>query len=238
MSSLKETEMKDLVVKKPIPSLTQNEIIFSQSLKSELNNDELLKDKVPTPKSYQNITNGLIHKKKLEFKQNLKENFNTKIDKTYNLRKFRFNEGDRNAFLTDIKFEKKIKPSNPKKKELKFSPLIEQYLRNKKHINKNCTAGFKIKLTPYHSNLLEIEKKNKIFDEKFNKAMKIAKYYEKKLKSNTLNKVLNKEINQIKFQALENSKRLHKRKIEETKNGAHEYANYILSILNSNIKNY
>ena len=65
--------------------------------------------------------------------------------------------------------------------------------------------------------------------------MKIAKYYDTKLKSNTLNKVLNKEINKIKFQALDNAKRLHKRKIEETKQGAHEYANYILSILNSDI---
>ena len=65
--------------------------------------------------------------------------------------------------------------------------------------------------------------------------MKIANYYDNKLKSNTLNKNLNKEINKIKHQALDNSKRLHKRKIEETKNGAHEYANYILSILNSDL---
>ena len=72
-----------------------------------------------------------------------------------------------------------------------------------------------------------------MFNEKFNDAMKIAKYYDNKIKRNTLNKTLNKEIKKIRFQAKDNSKRLHKRKIEETKHGAHEYANYILSILNS-----
>jgi hypothetical protein len=141
------------------------------------------------------------------------------------------------TFKTAIPYESKentvIKNKKPKKQELKFSPLIQQYMSSKKIIHKNCAPSFKIKLTPYHSIMSDIESKNKMFNEKFNDAMKIAKYYENKLKRNTLNKTLNKEINKIKFQALDNSRRLHKRKIEETKYGAHEYANYILSILNS-----
>lgn len=141
------------------------------------------------------------------------------------------------VFKTAIDYEKKRQAKSRKfkqrKQELRFSPLIQQYMCIKKIIYKNCAPSFKIKLTPYHSIMSEIESKNKVYNEKFNEAMKIAKYYENKLKRNTLNKTLNKEINKIKFQALDNSRRLHKRKVEETKYGAHEYANYILSILNS-----
>jgi hypothetical protein len=175
-----------------------------------------------------------VHRKKLQFKEQLKKKM-TKNEGI--LKKKNGNFNFKSKIISGTNFDSKenytSKRFKSKKQELKFSPLMQQYIASKKIIHKNCAPSFKINLTPYHSILSDLDTKNKIFNDKFNDAMKIAKYYDNKLKRNTLNKNLNKEINKIKFQALENSKRLHKRKIEETKYGAHEYANYILSILNS-----
>ena len=195
------------------------------------------------PSEMHQITKNLVHRRKREFKKQMKENMQAR-ETLQQVKQLKAQKRPRRAFLTAVNLSERVRAPKKlrhkvrrqtKKQELKFSPLLEQYMKNRKFINKNCAPGFKIKLTPYFSELLEIEKKNKIFDQKFNDAMKIANYYDNKLKSNTLNKNLNKEINKIKHQALDNSKRLHKRKIEETKNGAHEYANYILSILNSDL---
>lgn len=196
--------------------------------------DEPDRAKVPAiPKSEMHLISwNKVHRKKLQFKQNLKQKMN-KNEGMLKKKDMASNLPMKANLRGKSKENYNFRRYKSKKQELKFSPLIQQYMSTKKMIHKNCAPSFKINLTPYHSILADIDSKNKMFNEKFNDAMKIAKYYENKLKRNTLNKNLNKEINKIKYQALDNSKRLHKRKIEETKYGAHEYANYILSILNS-----
>ena len=192
------------------------------------------------PSNMHLISDKLIHKKKLQFKKQMKDTYSNE-NSVNSARKSYSNFKETPTFMTsvnDMESSMKLKKhAKIKKQELKFSPLIDQYIKGRKQINRNCTPGFKIKLTPYFSILSNIERKNVAFDQKFDEAMRVAKFYDGKLKANTLNKALNKEINKIKYHALDNARRLHKRKVEETKNGAHEYANYILSILNSDLGN-
>ncbi len=61
----------------------------------------------------------------------------------------------------------------------------------------------------------------------------MAQKYSQKLKNNTINKKLNNQITKIKNQVLIHCKRLNKRKNEELDKGAHEYANYIVSMINT-----
>lgn len=119
---------------------------------------------------------------------------------------------------------------------LKYSPIMERYLKIKDYKTRNYLRPLKIKVSKIDQDEMDI------MDERI-------KGYQDEVRKITLNQIkmkkkdkefkdeLNKQIKQIKLESQEHQRRLEKRKNEELEKGAHEYANYLVSMLNSGITN-
>jgi len=118
--------------------------------------------------------------------------------------------------------------------ELKYSPIMQEYL-SKDFKTKNIVKGCKMRFSKMSDNQEEIEAKFAQYkqiakDINLNKIefIKQAKKDKKKLME---------EIQAIKDESQKHVKRLAKRRDEELEKGAHEYANYLVSMLNAGSHN-
>ena len=96
----------------------------------------------------------------------------------------------------------------------------------------------KMKLNPYDETQDEYETKFKGYAKIIGGAKNLARDFEVLIKKNQLNADLRKELHIIKQETTNHLRRLEKRRNEELEKGAHEYANYLVSMLNAGTKNY
>jgi peptidoglycan hydrolase CwlO-like protein len=113
------------------------------------------------------------------------------------------------------------------------SPIVEIYLKNNKYRTRNYIQGFKMKFTEIDQNQNDLEFKferyKKLADEIMKNSDDMRKDNRKKKRK------MKMEIKEIKEETVNHHKRLEKRKAEELERGAHEYANYLVSMLNAGI---
>lgn len=95
-----------------------------------------------------------------------------------------------------------------------------------------------MKLNPYDESQDEYEIKYKGYAKVISEAKALASKFDRLIKDNKLNSELRKELYHIKMETSNHQRRLEKRKMEELEKGAHEYANYLVSMLNAGTKNY
>ena len=96
----------------------------------------------------------------------------------------------------------------------------------------------KMKLNPYDESQDAYEMKYKGYAKIIADAKQLADTFGKLIKDNKLNSELRRELHHIKMETSNHQRRLEKRKNEELEKGAHEYANYLVSMLNAGTKNY
>ena len=96
----------------------------------------------------------------------------------------------------------------------------------------------KMKLNPYDETQDDYEQKFKSYEKIINGAKNLANHFGVMIKKNQLNSELRKELHNIKQETTNHLRRLEKRRNEELEKGAHEYANYLVSMLNAGTKNY
>jgi len=131
---------------------------------------------------------------------------------------------------------------------MKYSPIVDRYVKNYKYKTRNYLRAFKMKFTEYDKNqklyIFRVIYKNSEFfisiEERFEKhlntanmIMAKAKQMKKTAKDEKI-KFMN-EIKEFKRETVKHQRRLEKRKAEELERGAHEYANYLVSMLNSGL---
>lgn len=121
---------------------------------------------------------------------------------------------------------------------LRYSPIVQRYLDLKEYKTKNFMKPNKMKLNPYDESQDQYEIKYKGYAEIIQKSKDLASQFDRLIKDNKLNSELRKELYQIKMETTNHQRRLEKRKNEELEKGAHEYANYLVSMLNAGTKNY
>lgn len=107
------------------------------------------------------------------------------------------------------------------------------YLESNQYGTRHQIKMYKMKFTESERNQDDLELK-------FKRYMKLADQIKKQaleLKKDNSNrkKDMKEQIQQIKRETVEHHKRLEKRKAEELERGAHEYANYLVSMLNAGI---
>lgn len=95
-----------------------------------------------------------------------------------------------------------------------------------------------MRVTPYDTRIDTYEAKFESERWVIEKAAKLAKIYDKKIKNGTLNKEMNRKIAAIKREALLHNKMLDEKRKAEIEKGAYEYANYLVSMLNAGTSNY
>lgn len=110
---------------------------------------------------------------------------------------------------------------------------VRIYLESNQYGTRHQIKMYKMKFTESERNQDDLELK-------FKRYMKLADQIKKQaleLKKDNSNrkKDMKEQIQQIKRETVEHHKRLEKRKAEELERGAHEYANYLVSMLNAGI---
>ncbi|CAD8169176.1 unnamed protein product (macronuclear) [Paramecium tetraurelia] len=116
---------------------------------------------------------------------------------------------------------------------IKFSPIVQIYLAENKYSTRNQIQEYKMKFTESEKNQDELELKFaryiKLADQLKSEAIAMRDDNENRKKK------MKSEIKTIKQETVNHHKRLEKRKAEELERGAHEYANYLVSMLNAGI---
>lgn len=115
----------------------------------------------------------------------------------------------------------------------RYSPLMEHMSRFKAFKMKNTLKPLKTSLTPYLTEIGKVTKAAQLANKEFRDTYNMANDYTYKLKQEYYDNNLQKEVNKIKQETLSHCKRLEKKKKEELDKGSHEYANYIVSMINS-----
>ena len=96
----------------------------------------------------------------------------------------------------------------------------------------------KMKQNPYDESQEVYEEKYKGYVKVIAGAVALKEKFDNIFKLKTLNQDLKNEMYAIKQETTNHLRRLEKRKNEELEKGAHEYANYLVSMLNAGSKNY
>ena len=110
---------------------------------------------------------------------------------------------------------------------------MELYLKTNKYKTRNYVSEFKMKYT-------QTDKQEQLKEEKFKQYKEEARRIfewseEQKNDDEKKGKALKGEIKDLKTETINHHKRLERRKEEELERGAHEYANYLVSMLNAGI---
>lgn len=95
-----------------------------------------------------------------------------------------------------------------------------------------------MRMTPYDVKQDHYEQKYESYKEMIKSAAKLADEFGEKIKNDTLNLQLKKEIRLIKKETLLHNKMLEEKRKAEIEKGSYEYANYLVSMLNAGTNNY
>ncbi|KAL4475443.1 hypothetical protein ABPG72_022078 [Tetrahymena utriculariae] len=116
---------------------------------------------------------------------------------------------------------------------IKFSPILDKYIHSYNYQTKNYVTGFKMKFTQYDANKEVVEQKFKSY---LDLAEKIKERSDEMIIQNNIStKKMKDEIKKLKNETIKHHRRLEKRKQEELERGAHEYANYLVSMLDAGL---
>lgn len=123
-----------------------------------------------------------------------------------------------------------------KKREIlpiRYSPIVELYLKKHKYKTRNYVSEFKMKYSQTDKNDKEKEAKFAGYRSEANRILEWSQG--QKDEEEAKRQQLESEIKAIKRETINHHKRLDRRKAEELERGAHEYANYLVSMLNAGI---
>lgn len=115
---------------------------------------------------------------------------------------------------------------------------MQRYLNLKKYKTKNYLKPTTMRMTPYDIKQDLYEHKFEKYKKMINSASKLAEEFAEKIKNDTLNEDLKREIRLIKKETLLHNKMLEEKRKAEIEKGSYEYANYLVSMLNAGTNNY
>ncbi|KRW99570.1 hypothetical protein PPERSA_13150 [Pseudocohnilembus persalinus] len=118
---------------------------------------------------------------------------------------------------------------------IRFSPIVERYLKSYKYKTRNTIQKFKMKFTEYDRNQQKIDKHFKEYEDLAKGIKNHCNGLQKE--NNEQRQHLQQEIKKYKQETIKHHRRLEKRKEEELERGCHEYANYLVSMLNAGLSN-
>lgn len=122
--------------------------------------------------------------------------------------------------------------------QMKYSPLMDRYLRIQNCKTRNLLKPMTMRVTPYDKKIDQYEKRFKSHKVIINEANHDALDYSKKIIENKLNEDMIKKIKEIKRETAMHLKMLEQKRKTELEKGAYEYANYLVSMLNAGTSNY
>jgi len=121
------------------------------------------------------------------------------------------------------------------KQELRYSPIILTYLGAENYKTRNVVKGYQMNFSKISTDKEEVEKR---FDEYRQIAKKVNQDLEEfKVADKIAKKTLRKDLKKLREESWNHQRRLSRRRDEELEKGAHEYANYLVSMLNAHSQN-
>jgi len=121
------------------------------------------------------------------------------------------------------------------KQELRYSPIILTYLGTENYQTRNVVKGYQMNFSKISTDREEVEKRFEEYRQiakKVNQDLKEFKVEDKIAKKN-----LKRELKKLREESWNHQRRLSRRRDEELEKGAHEYANYLVSMLNAHSQN-
>jgi len=121
------------------------------------------------------------------------------------------------------------------KQELRYSPIILTYLGTENYQTRNVVKGYQMNFSKISTDKEEVEKR---FDEYREIAKKVNQdLKEFRIEDKIAKKEMKRELKKLREECWNHQRRLSRRRDEELEKGAHEYANYLVSMLNAHSQN-
>eukprot|EP01017_Pseudomicrothorax_dubius_P027523 TRINITY_DN3183_c0_g1_i1.p2 TRINITY_DN3183_c0_g1~~TRINITY_DN3183_c0_g1_i1.p2 ORF type:complete len:410 (-),score=96.92 TRINITY_DN3183_c0_g1_i1:1376-2605(-) len=143
---------------------------------------------------------------------------------------------DIGSLLPMIDKGRSVTSQKREKATIKYSPIMERYLTIKNYKTRNYLRDLKVKMKQVNQEEAEaIESRIQGYHHEVRELS--MRHEAMKAEDRDFHLNIVREIKKIKLESQEHQRRLEKRKNEELEKGAHEYANYLVSMLNSGITN-
>jgi len=121
------------------------------------------------------------------------------------------------------------------KQELRYSPIILTYLGTENYQTRNVVKGYQMNFSKISTDREEVEKRFENYRQIAKKVNQDLKEFKVEDKINKKN--LKRELKKLREESWNHQRRLSRRRDEELEKGAHEYANYLVSMLNAHSQN-
>jgi len=119
--------------------------------------------------------------------------------------------------------------------DLRYSPIILTYLGTENYQTRNVVKGYKMNFSKISTDKEEVEKRFEMYRQvakKVNQDLEAFKVEDREAQAK-----LKAELKEMKKESMKHQRRLSRRRDEELEKGAHEYANYLVSMLNAHSQN-
>lgn len=119
--------------------------------------------------------------------------------------------------------------------ELRYSPIILTYLGTENYQTRNVVKGYKMNFSKISTDKEEVERKFEAYRQIAKKVNQDLEEF--KIKDAQAQAELKRELKRMREESWNHQRRLSRRRDEELEKGAHEYANYLVSMLNAHSQN-
>jgi len=119
--------------------------------------------------------------------------------------------------------------------DLRYSPIILTYLGAENYQTRNVVKGYKMNFSKISTDKEEVERKFEYYRQIAKKVNQDLEEF--KVKDAQAQAELKDELKKMRDDCMNHQRRLSRRRDEELEKGAHEYANYLVSMLNAHSQN-